>query len=342
MAVQTDPRDIVTPDAFELDKRLLNRPLASPWRRAVALLIDLLVVAMVTGSGGLVFVLLVLLTWRIRRRQWRAGTWAMYLLYFLLAASLIPPLYKAWQGRTAAVEGDPQALSLTLSDVGSSTWALIQLELCADLACMAPHFPALAGLSEPLSLTERRDLADELLDNLAGEERVAAQAQLAQVLALDDEPAGAPVVVDPSAAFEAALAQEKRRSERLKAELSRVKEQEHSPLTWLKGTLKDLGLGFGLAAFYFTCFVAWFDGQTVGKKLLRCRVRQLDGTPLSLWDAFGRYGGYSAGLATGLLGFAQILWDPNRQAIHDKISATVVEDVRARARLKARQRRRQR
>ena len=36
----------------------------------------------------------------------------------------------------------------------------------------------------------------------------------------------------------------------------------------------------------------------------------------------------AAGLATGLLGFIQIYWDANRQAIHDKISATVVIDIR--------------
>ncbi len=41
-------------------------------------------------------------------------------------------------------------------------------------------------------------------------------------------------------------------------------------------------------------------------------------------DCFGRYGGYGAGFATGLLGFLQVYWDPNRQAIQDKISATVV------------------
>ena len=35
-------------------------------------------------------------------------------------------------------------------------------------------------------------------------------------------------------------------------------------------------------------------------------------------------GGYAAGLATGLLGFAQIFWDKNRQAIHDKIAETAV------------------
>ena len=50
----------------------------------------------------------------------------------------------------------------------------------------------------------------------------------------------------------------------------------------------------------------------------------LDGRPLDLWDSFGRLSGYTAGLATGLLGFAQVFWDPNRQAIQDKIAGTVV------------------
>ncbi|WP_223296193.1 RDD family protein [Shewanella halifaxensis] len=105
-------------------------------------------------------------------------------------------------------------------------------------------------------------------------------------------------------------------------------ESTTSPLAWIKGLLNDLGLGFGWAAFYFTVFTAWFDGQTLGKKLFGIRVIQLDGTKISLWDAFGRYGGYAAGFTTGLLGFFQIYWDANRQAIQDKISATVVIDVR--------------
>ena len=77
---------------------------------------------------------------------------------------------------------------------------------------------------------------------------------------------------------------------------------------------------------YFTVFTSKWNGKTPGKRLLGIRVLQLDGTGLSLWDSFGRYGGYGAGLATGLLGFLQIYWDPNRQAIQDKISATVVID----------------
>jgi hypothetical protein len=55
---------------------------------------------------------------------------------------------------------------------------------------------------------------------------------------------------------------------------------------------------------------------------------QLDGEPLSLWDSFGRYGDYGTAIATGLLGLLKIYWDPNRPAIHDKISATIVIDIK--------------
>lgn len=75
---------------------------------------------------------------------------------------------------------------------------------------------------------------------------------------------------------------------------------------------------------YFTLFSLLWRGQTPGKKVCNIRVVALSGEDLSLWDAFGRYGGYGAGFATGLLGFLQVYWDPNRQAIQDKISATVV------------------
>ena len=35
-------------------------------------------------------------------------------------------------------------------------------------------------------------------------------------------------------------------------------------------------------------------------------------------------GGYAAGFATVLPGFAQVFWDANRQGIHDRIVGTVV------------------
>ena len=95
-----------------------------------------------------------------------------------------------------------------------------------------------------------------------------------------------------------------------------------------RSALADLGLGFGWGAMYFTLFVSVWRGQTPGKKLLGIRVIRLDNKAMSLWDAFGRYGGYTAGFATGLLGFLQVFWDPNRQAIQDKIAGSLVIDLR--------------
>lgn len=88
--------------------------------------------------------------------------------------------------------------------------------------------------------------------------------------------------------------------------------------------LEDLGIGFGWTGLYFTAFVALWRGQTPAKRLLGVRVVRLDGRPMTWLSSFERFGGYAAGLVTGLLGFAQVYWDRNRQMIHDKIVETVV------------------
>lgn len=93
---------------------------------------------------------------------------------------------------------------------------------------------------------------------------------------------------------------------------------------FLRRVADDLGLGFGWGALYFTVFTTWWGGRTPGKRLMRLRVVRLSGEPLNWWDSFERFGGYTAGFATGLLGFVQVYWDPNRQAIHDRIGRTVV------------------
>jgi hypothetical protein len=101
-------------------------------------------------------------------------------------------------------------------------------------------------------------------------------------------------------------------------------EEQKGILATLLGFLNDLGIGFGWIGLYFTAFTALWKGQTPGKKLLRIQVLRLDGLPMTLWASFERFGGYAAGLFTGLFGYAQVYWDRNRQAIQDKISETVV------------------
>jgi len=90
----------------------------------------------------------------------------------------------------------------------------------------------------------------------------------------------------------------------------------------------EVGLGLGWAIVYFAVLPVWWNGQTIGKRLLGLRVVELTGKPITAMRAFKRYGGYAAGMATGMFGFAQVLWDPNRQAIQDKTAHTVVIDLR--------------
>ncbi len=103
------------------------------------------------------------------------------------------------------------------------------------------------------------------------------------------------------------------------------------PIQWRDDAMRHLhrlGLRFGWAIAYFSLLPFWWKGQTLGKRLFGLRVVELTGKPLGLMTCFGRYGGYAAGLATGGMGFLQILWDPNRQAVEDKLAHTVVVDLR--------------
>ena len=88
---------------------------------------------------------------------------------------------------------------------------------------------------------------------------------------------------------------------------------------------------FGWGAFFVGWFTLWTwigHGRTLGKRAFGLKVVRLDGKPLRLWDSFGRAGGYAASAATLMLGFLEASWHPNRQAMHDKVSGTVVLRIR--------------
>lgn len=120
------------------------------------------------------------------------------------------------------------------------------------------------------------------------------------------------------------LAAARGRNRALAAELAEERESGVGLTAVWRAISDDLGVGLGWSGLYFTAFLALWSGQTPGKRLLGIRVVRLDGEPLGWWAAFERFGGYAASFATGLLGFAQIFWDANRQAIHDKIVHTAV------------------
>lgn len=171
-------------------------------------------------------------------------------------------------------------------------------DVMADLRVGLPETPGADPLEQTGSEVERPVISDSLaLDSIAALNRL--------VVTLDEEREDV-----------------EEQLRRTRSELE--EEQEKGPLDWLWNLVEDLGLGFGWGALYLTVTHAWWRGTSVGKKIFRIRVVMIDKRPLNWWLSFERAGGYAAGFATGLLGFAQIFWDPNRQAIHDKVSETVV------------------
>lgn len=115
-----------------------------------------------------------------------------------------------------------------------------------------------------------------------------------------------------------------RQVDALKAELRAMQAASASWLYQARGFAGALGVTFGWSGVYFTLCAGAFAGRTPGKLLVRIRAVKTNGAPFTFFDAFVRHGGYVAGVAMGLTGFLKLLWDPNRQAVEDRIAGTVV------------------
>jgi uncharacterized RDD family membrane protein YckC len=173
-------------------------------------------------------------------------------------------------------------------------------------------------------------IVDEALASAVGD--TTAARELAQAALPDTAitPAADSLVADTLRRLQARVTSLTAATESQQRELAELREelrQERAGgafLATVRGFLDELGFGFGWASLYLTVMLSWWKGQTIGKRILKIRVLRLDGEPITWWTAFERAGGYAAGLATGLLGFAQVYWDSNRQAIHDRIVGTVV------------------
>lgn len=362
-----ETREILTPFAFKIDQSLFGIALAVPWRRGLALLIDLLLVAILSGAPGELLAILVAITlFRLGSKK-RAAKFGKKpglrksalrvvgaFVVFVVLVDTLPSIFSSMDSFNHQIE---QAGNVTVGDSNDSSdnqetytedygfskgaitiaaaLAISQSD-CADYNCWLTLNTDLFSSYVELSPTDEESqgfieyLAQKTSEKASfSPEQVLTFNRSLQELALTAQQG----VTDSTLLTKASPIVATEPSENTAVATIDVKENSKTDNTpvykgfaWLKGLIEDLGIGFGWAAFYFTMFTAIWHGQTPGKKVLRIRVIQLDGTPLSVWDSFGRYGGYGAGIATGLLGFAQIYWDPNRQAIHDKISATIVID----------------
>jgi len=365
-----ETREIVTPYAFHVSPDLFGVRLASPLRRAWAILIDIVLIALLTQVSSLVLAIVAAATFfkaGNRLKQKKRFNGPRILLRFLTAALLFifvlgifgiseeesnneTNYLRAIENQTTDSKGldidsvvgvaltakyliKTSQLSKQIEQgqcvVAYDCWKTLGDELSADLVETA--------FSEENSLEILTVFSEATEDSLTSEKIQQLQNHLKQQylqhpLRMDSIVNKQPLdsvtegriedATVPSPPFAKVI---QKINDKQVAESSFT--NNPSLMDWLKGIAEDLGLGFGWAAFYFSIFTAWWKGQTPGKRLLGIKVLKLDGNGLNLWESFGRYGGYGAGLATGLLGFLQIYWDPNRQAIQDKISETLVIDL---------------
>jgi uncharacterized RDD family membrane protein YckC len=375
-----DPRSIVTPYAFAVHPDLLGMPLATPWQRLGAILLDLIVIWFISKVGGapLAIASTLLLFWLATRKQSRDAFGKIRRIavgclgiLVLLATTLVAlwlrygddlerVLSEAESGIQIQGEGAPARDSLGFSggelgilDLALGFRGIIELreaETPEEAQALITEVVAdayAAGLPRNEIRTIIADVIPEDADwapeaggmlDLAMANLVA-QTGGPQGAGVEEESAGAepgqghtglsPAALDSIAQLTRTI----RRAEEDQADLERdlraarealEEEQNEGFMAWLLGIVDDLGIGFGWAAIYLTITHAWWKGVSIGKKIFGIRVVMIDKRPLNWWLSFERAGGYAAGFATGLLGFAQIFWDPNRQAIHDKVSETIV------------------
>jgi uncharacterized RDD family membrane protein YckC len=315
----SETRNVITPYAFKVDQALLGIPLAPPIKRALAMIIDVILIFMAAKLSATLIAF-------VAAMAFYKGTAQQYL----------PKMSSFWR-RTLKLSaaGFLFVSSLTVLSLAidffedDSTLQGIQINKAEQTDELSEHNKSI--IRTYLAQTDDDKNCDAICQSAASANLVAQLPELAEIedtgnsqaarallhlmVIADDEPIAADDVESVDLVPESITGQN-------------TNENNTTPVTsilqWGKGIIQDLGLGFGWAAVYFTLFSLLWRGQTPGKKVCNIRVVSLSGEPLGMLDCFGRYGGYGAGFATGLLGFLQVYWDPNRQAIQDKISATVV------------------
>lgn len=337
-----DPRDTVTPYAFNVDEKLLGTELATPKRRLVALLIDLLLAALIAALGGiLVGFAVAFIFFRIatrRREQRTLKRWARAALATIGAFVLFITVIAVIGGGWSVSFSDEEAGGLDDSARSpEAVMATIRDSVNQQLEREGIQRERLEAAGVPSVVLDFLEAGSSSGDSLAADERNRSARLLRRyteafaeedAAALDSlgGPTRALVAGEQLTQLRTELQHATDRIDALEKRNDDLAGRIENPSLWrmIRSTANDVGLQIGWVGVYFTLFLAWWSGQTPGKRFLGLRVVRLDGERLTLWVSFERFGGYAAGLATGLLGFAQVFWDPNRQAIHDRIAHTVV------------------
>ncbi len=365
-----DPREIVTPDAFEVAPGLLGTPLARPWRRGLAMVVDLVLVG-ILGAAGWFFLglALAILSLRAAFRKSTAGWLGRggRLAFFgsLGTLILVATLGGFWSSRFSSGDESPIQLDagnivsgLGLGEAGGTVADALALSRAENESEMREAASALAERlrRQGMEPAEIRDLLNGIaaeseapwaeavigsivdtmdvaiptsnVDSLAVAYVAALQAGDSAAAASLGPPLGEALAADRLDRQERRIARLQSTNDELEGELEG--ERDRGLVRLLFKVADEVGLEVGWAALYFTLFPAFWRGRTPGKRLMGLRVVRLDGKPIGLWVAFNRFGGYAASVFTGLLGFFEMFWDPNRQALHDRIAATVVTHEKGR------------
>lgn len=344
-----DPRTVITPDAFRVAPRLLGLRLAGPWRRGFAMAADGLLIAMLSGGPSILFgAAAAAVLFRVSGKPAPGGyirRSVRGILRVTAAIIVFGLAVAAWSSVAGRLSGDDEpenrGPSVSVDGVtGVELTGIAGARAAADIARMgltAEEEEARALLARSVPALREAGMSDddirEMVEGFAdapGREWVAELDD--SVLGPPAEPAAAvadtaSAVPDTVSTLLSAIAESERRNEVLADRIDQLEDEAEEGtgiMAMLRSFADDLGLGIGWAGLYFTTFLTLWKGRTPGKRMLGVRVIRLDGEELGWWASFGRFGGYAAGVATGLLGFAQIFWDRNRQAVHDKISETVV------------------
>lgn len=337
-----DPKQIVTQYAFSVHPEILGLPLATPKRRLAAILIDLLIASILTSLGNvfLAFAVTVLVFWiAIRTRgentfknilRYSGAAFASFFVFaisFAVLESFDPSESASAPEGVVTLNGSNQ---IDWGEFGSQM-ATMDYTDSDNLAENLEEVFEELGFEENVdsSISFMRSIDENFLPKLIAFKDAIELKDSSLVDSLRIELA--PVIA--SSEFQSMTSRMDKLddlNDDLAEENADLKEQIENPSLYasLKRTLKMMGLSLGWIGIYFITTIAFFKGQTIGKRLLKIRVIRLNNKPIGLFFAFERFGGYAAGFATGLLGFFQMLWDANRQAIHDKIAGTVVIDLR--------------